>query len=447
MIDLFLALALIIVLYWRTLPYLNLIDDIVPMSGYLYNVPQVSPAPDFYLKKSNRYARIWAITVHCLNTVMIYLILGGKAALLFAVYPVAVNNVAWITGSYYATTTFLTLTAYYFLTKTAWFIGVPLAMAFFAAALNSTVATICFPFVFLFGNPIGLSMLIPLGIFLTGKRFTTGKKIREGNGVAVPSDIAPDIFTVGRLAVMVKTVALYLFTALVPLKLLFFRKFGEEYRFDPECKKTLDSFNKWFYLSILLIGSFIGVGYFTGKLFWAFWFLVLITAFSNYRLLGQFFAERYMYPACIGVIAILSCFPEPIYWSLFGFYLLRTHLFIPVFSSNEQLYKNGIQQDPDEPINYCNLSDWYLMTVRDMPLAGYYIQMNIIKDPKDYKAEINFASFWRIMGNLDLALKHGKLAIEKAKGRAWPHTMAVIENQLKYTENAIIERDKANAKK
>lgn len=433
-----LSLVLIGVLYWRTLSYLNLIDDIVPMSGYLYIVPQTTPVPDFHLQKSPRSLRIRAIGMHCLNTTMVYLILGGKACLLFAVFPIAVNNVAWITGSYYSCTTFLSLVAYYFLTHAAWFLGVPLAMCFFAAALNSTVATISFPFIFLAGNPIGLSLILPLIIFLKGRRFSMGKKIRESpQGAALPVLVLPDVFTYRRLALMTKVVGLYLYTCLVPLKLLFFRHFGEQCRFNPEVLKDLESFNKRFYLSLGFIGAFIGVSIYLKMFFWAAWFLVLISAFSQFKFLGQFFAERYIYPASIGIIAMLSLLPDQAYWMLVGLYILRTHFFIPVFESNKTLYENGIKLDPDEPSNYCNLSDWYLMVERNYSLAGHFIQVHTQKDPQDYKADINMASLWRILGNFPMALEHGKKAVQKGEGRAWPHTMQIMQSQLEQTERAI----------
>jgi hypothetical protein len=441
MLELAMALGLIVVLYWRTLSYKNLIDDIVPMKNYLYVVPQTSPAPDFHLQKPPIQNRILAIAMHCLNTCMVYLLLGSKAALLFSVYPVAVNNVAWITGSYYSITTFLTLAAYYFITKTTWFIGIPLAMAFFAAALNSTVVSIAFPFVFLFGNPLGLTMLVPLAIFLTGKRFTVGKKIREGDGVAIPSKVFPDVFNLGRIAVMTKVVARYLYIALVPLKLCFFHRFGEEYRFDAKVKKDLESFNTHFFASIGLIGCFILVGFLLGKLFWAMWFLVFIAAFSQYKLLGQFFAERYLYPASIGIIALLSMLPDQVYWVLVGLYIMRTHMFIPVFTDNGHLYHNGIEVDATEPTNYCNLSDWYMMVVKKLDLAGHYIQANIAIDSRDYKPHVNFASLWRMLGNYEQAVVQGKLAIEKATGYAYPHTMKIMEQQLALSEKLLKERN------
>lgn len=435
MTELLIGLALIVILYARTFRYKRLIDDAVPMSGYLYNVPQSSPAPSFFLETTPWWHRVLAIGLHMMNTWLVYLLLGGKAALLFAVFPVSVNNVAWITGSYYSCTTMLTLISFYFLTHTPWWVAAPVAMATFALALNTTVATIAFPFVFLFGNPLGLVTLIPLAGFLVGKRFTVGKKIREGNFNY--KKVSPDTFTVGRLAVMTKVVALYLYTALVPLKLCFFRSFGARYRIDPELKKDMDSFNALFWASVALITSFVVVGALLGKLFWVMWFLILMAAFSQYKILGQFFAERYMYPAIIGICVLFAQLPDPVYWVLVGLYIMRTHMFIPVFENNRELYLNGIKEDPKEGSNYCNISDWYLMVDRDLTLAGNYMQRNMQVDPTDYKPHVNFASLWRILKNYPNAKYHIEKAKELADGCVGEHIMGIIDNQLMWVNREL----------
>ena len=404
------------------------------MSGYLYDVPQTAPAPDFHLQRTPAWHRVLAIGCHLFNTWLVYLLLGGKAALLFAVFPVSVNNVAWITGSYYSCTTMLTLIAFYFVTHVVWWIGLPVAAAVYAVALNTTLATIAFPFVFLFGAPAGFVTVVSTIGFLLGKRFTTGKKIREGNFNY--KKVAPDTFTVGRIAVMIKVIALYLYTAIVPLKLLFFRRFGARYRIDPALKKNMDAFNGLFWASAGLILAFILLGAATGKLFWAMWFLVLIAAFSQYKILGQFFAERYMYPASVGIVAIFSTLPTEFYWCLVGIYVLRTHMFIPVFENNRELYLNGIRQE-DEPSNFCNLADWYMMVDRDLTLAGYYIQRNMQLDPTDYKPYMNFAALWRILKNYPLALENIKKAKELAIDCAGPYIHEVIDQQMRWTQMEI----------
>lgn len=428
MMELVLALALIGILYFRTLSFNNLIDDGVAMKDTLYVVPTSTPAPDFFLKKSPLPNRLWAIGVHMLNTILVYLILGGHAALLFAVYPISVNNVAWITGSYYSTATFLTLAAYFFITHTPWFIGVPLSMACFGAALNATLVTISFPFVFLLANPIGLVNLIPLVFFLKGKRFTTGIKIREA--FSKPPCYVPDVFTLGRIVVCIKVVAHYLYLALVPIKLAFFHKLGNKFLFDTKQREDLMSVNAFFFASLGLIGGFLILGLLIGKIFWAVWFLVLIAAFSQYKILGQFFAERYMYPATIGLVAMLAVLPDSAFWCLFGAYVIRTFMFIPVFRCNGTLFENGTSAEPTEPSNFCNLSDWHLLIEPDLSLAGYYAQKTSQIDPEDFKPHVNMSSLFMVLKQYSFALQEAQTALKKAEGRVSEQFINIICNQI-----------------
>lgn len=440
MMELVLALVLILGLYYRTLRYNNLIDDAVRMKDTLYVVPTSTPPPDFFRSRPLIQDRLWAIGVHMLNTCVIYLLLGGHAALLFAVFPICANNVAWITGSYYSTATFLTLAAYYFITHTPWFVSVPLSMALFGAALNATIVTISFPFVFLFANPIGLCTLIPLAFFLKGKRFTAGMKIREA--FSKPPHLARDIFTLGRVVVCIKVVAYYLYLTLVPIKLVFFHKIGTRFLSDEKERKDLMAVNGMFFASLALIGCLLFVGYLTGKLFWALWFLVLIAAFSQYKILGQFFAERYMYPAIIGVVAILASLPDPFFWVLVGAYTMRTFIFIPVFRCNGTLYENGTMYEPTEASNFCNLSDWHLLVEPDLSLAGYYAQKSIAIDPDDFKPHVNMSSLFMCLKNYTFALAEAETALKKAKGKTSDAFIDIICNQILRIQGMIADEKK-----
>jgi hypothetical protein len=90
--------------------------------------------------------------------------------------------------------------------------------------------------------------------------------------------------------------------------------------------------------------------------------------------------------------------------------------------------------EPDEPCNYCNLSDWYMMTERDLTLAGYYIQQNIMKDPNDYKPYMNFAGLWRMLKNYPQAKANITKCKERATGYASPYIHQVIDQQIKWID-------------
>lgn len=440
MFELILALVLIVVLYYKTVGYCHLIDDIVPMKDYLYVIPATGPQPGFYLSKPHISKRLWAIFVHMFTTFMVYLILGGKAALLFAVFPINVNNVAWITGSYYSTTAMMTLISYYFVVHIGGALGIAAGMVAFATALNCTIATIAFPFVFLFGNPIGLTMLFPLGMFLIGKRFTVGVKIRKN--LIKDEHAIPDVFTPIRLVVCIKVIAQYIYLSFMPIRLCFFHFLGNRFLVNKEHRDMLQAIDKHFLASVALILAFIGLGWVTGNFFWAMWFLVLIAAFSQFKILGQFFAERYMYPAVVGFVAILAALPEPFYWILVGMYVARTYFFVPVFANNGALYENGTKQEPAEACNYVNLSDWYLVCSQNLQLAAFNIDRALALDPEDFKSNLNKSTLWIFLKNWPEAIKECDIAIEKARKRVALRFVEVIENQKKNCQGMIDAENK-----
>ena len=210
----FLIILLIWVLYLRTFNYRYIVDDWVKRDGYMYDVPLVQPPASLYRTHPAELYRCFMIGMHCFNTWFIYSLWGWAPALLFAVHPMAVWGVAWVTGNYYATTTFFCLEAYYILVHFPNVWGVLVAMPIFAAALNSTICGISFPFLFLLtGNIWGCFLFIPLIIFLKGKRFTTGMKIRDGFKVNKPLKTP---FTYKRLFLMTKVMGKYIMDCIWP---------------------------------------------------------------------------------------------------------------------------------------------------------------------------------------------------------------------------------------
>ena len=231
--EILLIIGILFILYWRCLDYYFLIDDIVRRWGYLYCVPEESPPPSFYSTKPHPWRHLFLIITHALNVWIVYLLWGWVPAALFAFSPLSVPMTAWITGGYYAVTAFFTLTTYFFIVHFPNLIGAVLGSVFFTAALGSTITCLGFPFLFLFFHPWGLVLLFPTLMYLTGRRFRKGYQIRDMG--------KQDSFGPRKIPVMVKTIAYYLHNIVFPYRLVFFRKFGEDYIKDSTIKKNLES--------------------------------------------------------------------------------------------------------------------------------------------------------------------------------------------------------------
>jgi hypothetical protein len=200
-----------------------------------------------------------------------------------------------------------------------------------------------------------------MAMYLFGKRFRTGYAIRNRG--------KKDRFYPRKLAVMTKVMAYYIRINVFPNKLAFFRQMGYQYNQRDEETKEMNSFNGQFWMSLALVVTFA----FTGWQFSPFgtiWFLVTLAPFTQFKLLGQFIAERYLYLPQLGIyLIIVGAFGNsPVVMAvILTAYIYRSHIYIPSFRKIENLYKNGIQNYPDCISNYANLGERFLHT-------GYVIQ-------------------------------------------------------------------------
>ena len=424
----------IFVLYWRTQNYHYIIDDIVRRWGYLYDVPEVSPHPSFYSSKPSKWRHLWLSINHALNVWLVYLLWGWVPAVLFAFSPVSVPCTAWITGGYYSLTTLFTLTSYFFLTTYPGLVGAILGSIFFTAALGSTITCLGFPFIFFIFNPWGLVLFWPVMMYLKGRRFTKGYNIRNMG--------KQDHFGIHKIPVMIKTVAYYIYKTVFPYRMAFFQHFGEDYVRDEKCKKEMSALDKWFWISVSSIILFIVVGWQFSPL-GVIWFLFLIGPFSQFKVLGQFVAERYMYLPSIGWYLILgnALAPHPVLlWIVVGLYILRSHFYIPAYEKIESLYEDGIRNDPEcsrskEELNkytclanFANLGERYIHTGRLLD-GRNVLQKGIDLDPENFLCYTNMAAFWVQVRDINKGLYYTEKSIELGKSKSSWYIVQAMRNQ------------------
>lgn len=387
-----------------------IIDDNVRRWGYLYVVPMSSPPPVWYSTQPHPWRHFFLILIHSLNVWVIHMLFGWQVAALFAFSPISVNGTAWITGGYYAVTMFLSLTAFYFIYSYPNIFGLVVGSTFFTAALGSTITCIGVPFVFLFlGQWSGLILFWPLTMYLFGKRFRTGFNIRNQG--------SPDKIHLRKIAVMTKVMAYYLRINIFPDKLAFFREFGRKYRTDTKEKEELDSFDGLFWSSLLLVLVFIGVGWQFSPL-GVVWFILTLAPFTQFKILGQFIAERYLYLPQLGIYLIignmLAGYPVAMAVVL-SLYIYRSHLYIPAFRKIESLYKNGIQNYPDCVSNVANLGERYLH-VGQLHRARRLLEEGLILEPKGFLCTTNLAAYWIAVGGYEQALYYTEQALSGKDG-------------------------------
>lgn len=422
--ELFLIILVVVALYWRTMDYYYLIDDIVRRWGYLLEIPETSPDPKFFSIKPPKVRHLFLTLTHAVIVSIIYFLWGWKAALLFAVNPLAVSCTAWVTGGYYQITTLLTLTSYFFLVNIPGFYGAIISAIFFTAALGSTLNCIAFPFIFLVFPPVtGLALFWPLAFYLKGRRFSIGFKKRDiGKG---------DPITIRKAVLVPKVLAYYIKNVVFPMKLAFFQELGFEYGKDPKVKENLEAVNKDFWQSIAIVAAFCAVGFYFSPFGTAF-FLLGILPFTQWKVLGQFVAERYLYLPLVGWSIILanilsSIWMFPVFVAVVAFYIWRANKYIPAFKNIESLYENGIDQYPTCISNYVNLAE------RKLHLGKLFDAYKLLKrgleiDPKSFLCHANLAAYWLAINRPEMGKYHTKMAIKFSDNRGMAYN--VFRQQL-----------------
>jgi len=430
--------ALVVLLYARTINYFYVIDDNVKRDGYMYEVPLEGPPPSLWLSKPPKLYRVFMIGMHCVNVSVIYLLWGWAPALIFAVHPLGVWGTAWVTGNYYATTAYFCLISYYILSVFPNIYGALVAMVIYTAALNSTVCGISFPFLFLFiGTPWGLTLFLPLIMYLRGNRFTTGIKTRLDFNKNKPVDAK---FTWRRLIVMTKVVARYIHICLLPEKLGFFRLFGTELHTNQKRYDYIHKANEEFWLSlatcmVLLIGGlFISpVG--------TFWFFGIMLLHSQWNMTGQFFAERYAYLPLVGMCLIAGTVLQhyPLAMAAVVTYLVyRTNKFVPAWMCQETLWQNDAKSFPENHQTYSNLAQWYMNGSGELPTfkineIAMLVQRAYAMEPGAWEVSMNMACFLVMIGNIDGGLEYTQKALDlliPIAGDSGQHAVDMLQKQL-----------------
>ena len=443
--PLLLIIAIVVALYAKSIRYKYMPDDSVRRDEYLYNVPETLPSHEFTKKIPPLRVRLWLITNHCLNVAFIYVLFGWKAALLFAVHPVAVNATCWVTGNYYAGTTLLVLAGYWCISMFGWFGAIP-ALAFYTAALNSTLTSLGIPFFYLITmNPIGMTLFLPLIMYLRGDRFVKGlvirKKMRQKNF---------DKLNYKKLSFMTKVVYEYIGMFFLPLRMALFRSFGEQVTRDEGYYNKDCAFNAHFMDALMACVALFAVGMWLNPMA-ILWFFCLIAPHSQFKIYGQSNpCNRYLYMPMIGLCILAGYLPLPAFYMFAGFLMYKTYLYIPAWRDQESLHKNNLDEFPERPMSHSDYAQFVLSRV----VPENKDQVNRVNEGVFHMQEghrmcanghgpmfeihLNMAFMLSCIGNQEVALEQTRLALSVGRAQGLHGNLEkIIENQVKTFEDAL----------
>lgn len=421
------ALA-VFLMYWQTLNFHYVIDDEVKRGDYLYALPALAPGPDFYKTKPSSRYRLFMVSMHAVNAVLVGAIFGWPAGLLFAVHPLGVVGTAWVTGNYYATTAYFTLIALWMLFHNyIWF-----SMVIFMVAMQSTITAIAVPFVFLLVGPVGgVTWFMGLIGFFMNPKFQEGFRRRNERKTELKISYP---FTWRRPAAIIKVIAFYLRLGLFPQKLGFFRPMGDEYirQWTDEIRKT-ESYNLQFWVDFftILCFGFLGLQY---NIFGTCWFFITIAAFTPYVLLGQYVAERYMYLPLIGLCAVAGTVlaAHPVLLAVCVTTLAyRTLLYIPAYRTIQDLYKNDADTWPNSPMSLCQYAQSVIFEGEHGLMTAYiYLARAEKLSQKYFEVFANMGVVWILRKRGNDAVAYIKKAMSLSSPSVTKPVLDALQAQL-----------------
>ena len=217
---------------------------------------------------------------------------------------------------------------------------------------------------------------------------------------------------------MTKVIARYIFLALCPMKLGFFRPFGISLHDDQKLYDRAHSFNSEFWMSLLVCLTLFGVGLYINPLA-TFWFFVLIAPHSQWNLTGQFFAERYLYLPIAGICGLIGVVlqPYPVLLAVAATILaFRTHQYIPYWRHQETLWENDTVNFPEYANTWNNRAQYYMgtgkLSVERVNELAAWLNKAMRMSPNSWEIHMNTACFNVFVGNIPLGLQYTRSAIK-----------------------------------
>ena len=441
MIYILSIIGLNLLVFWRAFFYKYVIDD--------YTVAKcVCKDPAFYNKKENdgsitieclkchfkkqdRFAKnIWqnlwwhfigeqytnsflahsfAFTIHAINCILIYLVLGHNecayyTALLFAVNPVTTQGGVWLSGKGYGMTTMMVL----LMVGLKW-----IAPVFYWLTYSFAVSGILSPLLFIRSGLWFWIILIPVCFYVKWKWFKNALEYKYNSATDYQKKFKP-----ANLILIFKTLGYYFCLCLMPTRLGVHHTYLYTYGLTKEESDYWLRLDKFFWIGIAL-GYILFTNFFWNynlSVFGLIWFFIFIMQWCNLITVQQSIAERYAYLPAIGVMYMLvNTFlqygkrGEEVLLAFFVYYVTRTSLHLPSYKDLLTAAQYNILNFPDSHAGWTWRGTIEYMYHRKFMafeswLTGWKIR------PNDFRLCNNLACLCTDMGLIEEAEKYIQLA-------------------------------------
>lgn len=294
--------------------------------------------------------------------------------LLFSVHPVCTQIVAWCSGiGYPLSLLWMSLSAilarwYYQSDKdlftTIWTLGLFAILQYLG--INALfIGLMLWPILVFLGyyEFAAVSFLISIVLGLQIVKHTIGIRVSAFKEQEMAHSTIPNW---RKVIVATKTLGYYIKHALLPMQMGLYHEWGYHYN------KNLERENKLFFVSLLAVLSMSYVFLTTDILpirLGILWFVSFLFIFLNWITIQQFVTERYVAIPSIGFCMIIAYFTQsylPIFFLLYGLYLMRTWMHLPTYDDELRFYESNVWNFKKSEVAYGNLGVTHLRFGRIM---------------------------------------------------------------------------------
>ena len=415
------------------------------------------------LDKSPRRNHLFSIILHNANVVLLFCFLltfisvkiAFYSCILFAIHPICIQSVAWISGRGYPISLFFALLGFNLISI---FSNFPAFLDY--TGIHFSFVTIAYLIFYYISITAQHSFLTTFAIQLfLGNYFfgIIGAVISLGAGLGIVKEvigIRTSVFKeqnlghstslkIQKVIVAMKSLAYYTLLCFFPKRLGLYHTF--EYHYSEKTERE----NKWFWLGFLLFLISLA-GFWYGNIIVRFailWYFSYIFVFLNWITVHQFVSERYAYIPVIG-ICILTAYGISLLDGLFfsgspvlmaligGLYLMRTWVHLPTYNNEVSFYQSNIWNFPDSEVAFGNLGVTYM----GCNLLGSAVDMWQIAakiNPGYDVALYNISSVLQQRGDFVNAREHLKKAIDSPQchfRELWTKQLEQLEHEINYIQ-------------
>jgi hypothetical protein len=391
MLKIAMLIATVLVMYYRTINYGYIIDDVESAQRGNERPPKNKWAMFWehfkgYKYTNSKLAHSMTLAVHLAVVLLIYTAFGSNnisflTALLFAINPVNNQVSIWLSGRPYGIAAILLLLGLTLL---------PLMPFCYALSMLFSINGIMLPVLFTKAQPTVFSLLLIVGAFIVRNRVKGVVKYRVSICTEDMVNRNPK-----RIIVVFKTIGYYFRHCLFPIRIGMFHAFLHTYGMTKKETESWHNFDKYFFLGVglVLISIYGFIFHHSPVTIGLFWFVLMTIQWSNMMVLNHPISERYIYLSNIGLMYALAnlIIGTPLMWVFLTAYTIRLFYFIPAYKDMVSFWKSNTDNFPSAILGYNQLGLAYFDFGNKGSALDCWIR-GVQERPDDFRVNYNIAN-------------------------------------------------------